>query len=209
MRQWLADLLVRALVGEGGREGGRCALSYLFRFPDVDRSIRPLFPVGYSNETQVQCKQPTVVSFSDHQWNGSWTEHSYIADVHDKTYMIRCTRRAWSLCQFVFLRPQVICNMLAVDYKHDPKLLSLNGASAALVLSDIPWNGPIGVHTAVQISSPGHLCFFPCSLSSTPPRIHSFSPPFLHSPSLLSPLSSPPPLLPPLLLSSPPTMQLP
>ena len=157
MRQWRADLLVSALVEEGGREGGREELSYLFLFLDVDRSIRPLFPAGYSNETQVECKIPTVVSFSDHQWNGSWTEHMYIADVHDKTYLIRCMRRAWSLCQLFFLRPQVICNMLAVDYKHDPKLLSLNGASAALVLSDIPWNGPIGMHTAVQILSPRHL----------------------------------------------------
>ena len=118
MRQWRADLLVSALVEEGGREegregrreegrkegregrreegrkggreGGRWGLSYSFLFLDVDRSIRPLFPAGYSNETQVECKIPTVVSFSDHQWNGSWTEHLYITDVHDKTYLIRC-----------------------------------------------------------------------------------------------------------------------
>ena len=60
---------------------GRKAI--LFLFPDVDRSIRPLFPSGYSNETQVWCKIPTIVSFSDHQWNGSGTEHTclYITDV--------------------------------------------------------------------------------------------------------------------------------
>ena len=34
--------------------------------------------------------------------------------------------------------------MLAVDGKHDPEVLSINGAAAALMLSDIPWNGPIG-----------------------------------------------------------------
>ena len=88
MRQWLADLLVSAFSKGGGRrrkarirrEG---VLSYLFPFPDVDRSIRPLFPGGYSNETQVWCKIPTLVSFSDHHWNGSGTEHIclYITDV--------------------------------------------------------------------------------------------------------------------------------
>ena len=34
--------------------------------------------------------------------------------------------------------------MLAVDRRHDPEVLSINGASAALAVSDIPWNGPIG-----------------------------------------------------------------
>lgn len=38
---------------------------------------------------------------------------------------------------------QIICNMLAVDKKHDPEVLSINGAAAALMLSDIPWNGPV------------------------------------------------------------------
>ena len=39
---------------------------------------------------------------------------------------------------------QLICSMLAVDGRHDPEVLSINGASAALLLSDIPWNGPVG-----------------------------------------------------------------
>jgi hypothetical protein len=34
--------------------------------------------------------------------------------------------------------------MLALDRHHDPEILSINGASAALAVSDIPWNGPIG-----------------------------------------------------------------
>ena len=70
--------------------------------------------------------------------------------LHHKTYMISVQELGHYVCQY-FLCPftQIICNMLAVDYEHDPKLLSVNGASAALVLSDIPWNGPIGVHTAV------------------------------------------------------------
>lgn len=56
----------------------------------IDRSLRPLFPEGFSNDTQI------------------------------------------------------ICNLLAVDGVHDPDVLSINAASAALMLSDIPWNGPIG-----------------------------------------------------------------
>lgn len=39
---------------------------------------------------------------------------------------------------------QVICNMLAIDGNNDPDVLSINGASAALAVSDIPWNGPVG-----------------------------------------------------------------
>ncbi|CAI5771356.1 polyribonucleotide nucleotidyltransferase 1, mitochondrial isoform X1 [Podarcis lilfordi] len=39
---------------------------------------------------------------------------------------------------------QILCNLLAVDGVNDPAVLAINGASAALALSDIPWNGPIG-----------------------------------------------------------------
>ena len=39
---------------------------------------------------------------------------------------------------------QIMCNMLSLDGVNDPDVLSINGASAALSLSDIPWNGPIG-----------------------------------------------------------------
>ncbi|EMP26077.1 Polyribonucleotide nucleotidyltransferase 1 [Chelonia mydas] len=34
--------------------------------------------------------------------------------------------------------------VIAVDGVNDPDVLAINGASAALALSDIPWNGPIG-----------------------------------------------------------------
>lgn len=34
--------------------------------------------------------------------------------------------------------------MLAVDGNEDHEILAVNGAAAALMLSDIPWNGPIG-----------------------------------------------------------------
>ncbi|KAL7383122.1 hypothetical protein ABVT39_005089 [Epinephelus coioides] len=43
-----------------------------------------------------------------------------------------------------FYDTQVLCNLLAVDGVNDPDVLAINAASAALALSDIPWNGPIG-----------------------------------------------------------------
>lgn len=39
---------------------------------------------------------------------------------------------------------QLVCNLLAVDGVYDPDILSINAASAALSISDIPWNGPVG-----------------------------------------------------------------
>jgi polyribonucleotide nucleotidyltransferase len=41
--------------------------------------------------------------------------------------------------------------MLAVDSVNDPDVLSINAASAALSMSDIPWNGPVG---AVRVGKP-------------------------------------------------------
>jgi len=43
-----------------------------------------------------------------------------------------------------YCETQVMCNLLAVDGVNDPDVLSINAASAALSVSDIPWNGPIG-----------------------------------------------------------------
>ncbi len=39
---------------------------------------------------------------------------------------------------------QVIVTVLSVDGENDPDILAINGVSAALALSRIPWNGPIG-----------------------------------------------------------------
>ena len=47
---------------------------------------------------------------------------------------------------------QVIATVLSHDRENDPDVLSLLGASTALVLSDIPWNGPIA---AVRIGRIG------------------------------------------------------
>ncbi|GJQ76604.1 hypothetical protein Trydic_g15467 [Trypoxylus dichotomus] len=39
---------------------------------------------------------------------------------------------------------QLVCNILAADGINNPDIASINAASAALCLSDIPWNGPVG-----------------------------------------------------------------
>ncbi len=39
---------------------------------------------------------------------------------------------------------QIISLLLSADGEVDPDILAINGASAALMVSDIPWNGPIG-----------------------------------------------------------------
>lgn len=38
---------------------------------------------------------------------------------------------------------QIVCNLLAIDGINNPDVLSINAASAALSISDIPWNGPV------------------------------------------------------------------
>ncbi|XP_075059947.1 polyribonucleotide nucleotidyltransferase 1, mitochondrial [Mixophyes fleayi] len=42
-----------------------------------------------------------------------------------------------------FYDTQILCNLLAVDGVNEPDVLAINGASAALAVSDIPWNGPV------------------------------------------------------------------
>ena len=44
---------------------------------------------------------------------------------------------------------QVVVTVLSYDGENDPDVVSMIGASAALAISDIPWNGPLsGVRTA-------------------------------------------------------------
>ncbi|XP_071869132.1 polyribonucleotide nucleotidyltransferase 1 [Bombus fervidus] len=38
---------------------------------------------------------------------------------------------------------QIVCNLLAIDGINNPDILSINAASAALSISDIPWMGPV------------------------------------------------------------------
>ena len=49
---------------------------------------------------------------------------------------------------------QAIETVLSHDRENDPDVLALLGASTALVLSDIPWNGPIG---AVRLTRRPHF----------------------------------------------------
>jgi polyribonucleotide nucleotidyltransferase len=39
---------------------------------------------------------------------------------------------------------QVVATVLSIDGDYDPAIMAINGASAALSISDIPWKGPIG-----------------------------------------------------------------
>ncbi|MCO5551036.1 hypothetical protein L7F22_004532 [Adiantum nelumboides] len=44
-----------------------------------------------------------------------------------------------------YYESQVMSNVLCVDGEQDPDVLATCGASASLMVSDIPWNGPAGV----------------------------------------------------------------
>ncbi|XP_053613337.1 polyribonucleotide nucleotidyltransferase 1, mitochondrial [Plodia interpunctella] len=48
---------------------------------------------------------------------------------------------------------QIVCNMLAVDSTNPPETIAINAASAALALSDVPWNGPVGAVRVGQIDN--------------------------------------------------------
>ncbi|CAH2044633.1 unnamed protein product, partial [Iphiclides podalirius] len=48
---------------------------------------------------------------------------------------------------------QLACNTLAVDGINTPETVAINAASAALALSDVPWNGPIGAVRLGQIDN--------------------------------------------------------
>ncbi|MDR1817293.1 MAG: polyribonucleotide nucleotidyltransferase [Puniceicoccales bacterium] len=47
---------------------------------------------------------------------------------------------------------QVIGLLLSTDLQNEPDILMVNGASAALLCSDIPWNGPIGAVRVGEIN---------------------------------------------------------
>jgi len=47
---------------------------------------------------------------------------------------------------------QIVTTVLSVDEKNDPDVLAINAASIALMISDIPWNGPVA---AVRIGLTG------------------------------------------------------
>lgn len=45
-----------------------------------------------------------------------------------------------------------MASVLSSDGKQDPDVMAANASSAALMLSDIPWGGPIGVIRIGRIS---------------------------------------------------------
>src|SRR5512136_1056024 len=47
---------------------------------------------------------------------------------------------------------QIISVLLSADGENDPDILSINGASAALTVSDIPFNGPIGAVRVTRVN---------------------------------------------------------
>ncbi len=56
---------------------------------------------------------------------------------------------------------QIISVLLSADGEHDPDILSINGASAALMVSDIPFAGPVGAVRIGRVDgqfvvNPGH-----------------------------------------------------
>ncbi|EZA54837.1 Polyribonucleotide nucleotidyltransferase 1, mitochondrial [Ooceraea biroi] len=55
--------------------------------------------------------------------------------------------------QGFYFDTQITCNLLAMDGINDPDVIAINGASAALSVSDIPWNGPIGAVRVGMINS--------------------------------------------------------
>ena len=46
---------------------------------------------------------------------------------------------------------QIIGLLMSADLVHEPDILMVNGASAALAISDIPWNGPIGCVRVAEV----------------------------------------------------------
>lgn len=51
----------------------------------------------------------------------------------------------WVSSFFKSCHLQIMASVLSLDGKQDPDILAANAASAALMLSDVPWGGPIGV----------------------------------------------------------------
>lgn len=56
---------------------------------------------------------------------------------------------------------QVIINVLSVDGLNDPDILSINAVSAAIAISKIPWNGPVGASRIGVLKETGELVVNP------------------------------------------------
>ena len=62
---------------------------------------------------------------------------------------------------------QVVCTVLSVDNDNDPYLASMLGTSAALVISDIPWNGPIAGCNVGRIGGEWIACPSPAQVAES------------------------------------------
>jgi len=51
-----------------------------------------------------------------------------------------------------FYDTQIIAILLSADGQNDPDILAINGASAALMVSDVPWAGPIGAVRVARVN---------------------------------------------------------
>jgi polyribonucleotide nucleotidyltransferase len=60
---------------------------------------------------------------------------------------------------------QIIATVLSSDGEHDPDMMAINGASAALHISDIPFEGPIGAVRVGRVE--GNLIINPSPLEDT------------------------------------------
>ncbi|RZR81562.1 hypothetical protein BHM03_00007811 [Ensete ventricosum] len=58
----------------------------------------------------------------------------------------------------------VMVSVLSSDGKQDPDVMAANATSAALMLSDIPWNGPIGV---IRLSLSDLNLVYACTMDRT------------------------------------------
>eukprot|EP00899_Mesostigma_viride_P019752 jgi/Mesvir1/27779/Mv07461-RA.2 len=54
---------------------------------------------------------------------------------------------------------QIVGTLLSLDPRFDPEVAAINAASAALMVSDIPWNGPVGAVKVARVD--GHLVVNP------------------------------------------------
>ncbi|KAL7645232.1 UNVERIFIED_CONTAM: hypothetical protein RMT77_003618 [Armadillidium vulgare] len=58
-----------------------------------------------------------------------------------------------------FINTDITCQLMAVDMKQEPDIVSINGASASLAISSIPWRGPVGAVRVGLIK--GEVIIFP------------------------------------------------
>ncbi|MBI5572439.1 MAG: polyribonucleotide nucleotidyltransferase [Desulfomonile tiedjei] len=65
---------------------------------------------------------------------------------------------------------QIIATVLSSDGENDSDILAINGASAALHISDIPFGGPVGAVSVGRVD--GNLIINPSSLESTYSDLH-------------------------------------